>query len=113
MPTNDTVTGSDGTTIGQVSHYNAGGLVCLLIILPVLAALLGVVLWLSWILATGLLGFRGAALAVFGLAVCAAGLSRRSGRGLAGSLIMIGFAGFTLLTAALFGLAGYMLLFGG
>jgi hypothetical protein len=113
MPTNETLTGDDGIPIARVSHYNAGGIVCILIILPVLVALLGAALWLTWILATGLLGSKGAAVAVLILAVCAAEVSWRSCRGLASSLIMIGFAGFTLLTGALFGVAGYMLFFGG
>ena len=113
MPIHEIATGNGGLPIARASHYNVKGIVCILIILPVFAALLGVTLWLSWILANGLLGFKGAAFAVLLLAVWSAELSWRSGRGLAGSLIMIGFAGFVLLTAALFGVAGYTLIFGG
>ncbi len=113
MPANGTVAGNNSIPRTRESLYTAGGIVCLLIILAMLVALLGSVLWLCWILLNGLLGFNGAALAVLILAVCAAELSWRGGRGLADSLIMIGFAGFILLTAALFGVAAYRLFFGG
>jgi len=113
MATKATGTRHDGIVIARASHYNAGGIVCLLIVLPVLAVLLAVVSWLCWILVNGLLGTNGAALSVLVLVGCSAEFSWRTGRGFGAALIMAGFSGFTLLTAVLFGVAGYKLICGG
>jgi hypothetical protein len=45
--------------------------------------------------------------------VGAIGHSRWTGRGLAVSLVSVGFAGFTVLTATLFGVAAYTAIVGG
>jgi hypothetical protein len=113
MPTNETGSRRNGIAVAQASHDSAGGIVCILVVLPVLLVLLAVVAWLCWVLANGLLGTEGAALTVLGLVVCAAEFSWRTGRGFGGTLIMAGFTGVTLLTAVLFGVAGYKLICGG
>jgi hypothetical protein len=78
-----------------------------------LVILLAVALWLLWVLANRMLG---EADGVFALAVLlggAAALSRYSSLHFAGALIVAGFGGLTLSIVALFGMAGYALLFGG
>jgi cation transport ATPase len=85
--------------------------VCALII-SLFAVLMATVAWLSWILMSGLLGLPGATFASAILLLGAAALSARSGRGFADSLVMVGCGSFILLTAALFGIAGYTLIFG-
>ena len=113
MSTNATVTDDNHIAIARVSHYDAGRILGILTMLPLFTALIAAVSWLCWILASGVLGTRYAALAVLVLGVGAAGFSWRTGRSFAGSLIMFGFTGVMLLTAALYGLAGYTLIFHG
>ena len=84
-----------------------------LTILLALALILAATAWLSWIAMSGVIGSRGALLAVLGLVACAAALSRRTGQGYARSLIFVGLGGFTLLFAALYVVAGYALIFSG
>jgi hypothetical protein len=109
MRTNETVVECNG--IARVSRGITSGVVCALII-SLFAVLMATVAWLSWILMSGLLGLPGATFASAVLLLGAAALSARSGRGFADSLVMVGFGSFILLTAALFGIAGYTLIFG-
>lgn len=113
MPSRETVTGDSVITITGISgHYSAGGIIGALIVVPMLLTLLAAVAWLSWILADGMLGTLRAALTAVVLLAATAAFSWRTGRSFACSLIMVGFAAFTSLTAALFAVAGYALIFG-
>jgi hypothetical protein len=112
MPTNQTV--ARRNNIAQVSHGSMWGVVCVLTIPLVFAALVAAVAWLFWMLASGLLGPLGAAFTVAVLSLGTVTFSWRSGRGgFAGTLIMVGFGSFALLTAVLFGIAGYKLVLTG
>jgi hypothetical protein len=91
----------------------AGTTIFAMIMLQVLAVLLVVAVWLFWTLASGSMSSQGAVSIVVGLAVVAAAFSWRTRWSLASSLIMVGSGGFILLLAALFGMAGYRLIFGG
>ena len=113
MFTYETAAEDRGVTVEGTSRYSSGDFLCTVIILPLLVSLLAVLAWLFWILAAGALGApRAAGIAVVLLAGTAA-FSWRTGRGLVYSLMMVGFGSFTLLTAALFAMAGYALIFGG
>jgi hypothetical protein len=90
----------------------AEDIICILINLLVLPALLVAVAWLFWILGNGAMGTPGTFLTVASLLVGTAAFSWCTGRGFAGSLIMVGFGVVTLLTAALYGVAGYTVFFG-
>jgi hypothetical protein len=109
MSANGTVIRRNGVT---VSRSSAIGVVYTLLILPVLVAMLAAIAWLLWVLAKGLLGTLSAALGVVVLLAGAAAFSWCTRRGFADSLIMVGFGGFTLLIAALYGVAGFALIFG-
>jgi hypothetical protein len=97
----------------RVSRTNAADVIRTLIILAVFATLVSAIAWSFWILLNGMLGTGCAALIVSVLLMGAAACSWRTGSGFAVSLIMVGFAGFVSLTAALYGVAGYALIFGG
>lgn len=92
---------------------SVGGMIFTLIILPPLAAFLAAAAWLFWLLANGALGRQGSCLGLVALVAGAAAFSRHTGLGFAGSLILVGFGGLALLLCALFGVAGYALIFGG
>jgi len=95
------------------SRYKLGRAAFILILLPLLVASLAAAAWSSWTLAAGALGRQGAVLGVVALVAGAAALSRHTGRGFAHSLILVGFGGLTLLFGALFGVAGFTMMFGG
>lgn len=103
----------DPARVGHVSRSNAAGVIRTLIILAVFVTLLSLIAWSFWILSSGMLGTGYAALIISVLPIGAAACSRRTTNGFAVSLIMVGFVGFALLTAALYGVAGYALIFGG
>ena len=111
---NETDTAKIGIAITRAPpRYHAVGVICILILILALIALLGAGGWLLWILASGILGAECVTVVVIGLVAGAAGFSWQTNSGFVGSLIMVGFGGFTVLTAALFGVAGYALIFGG
>ena len=82
-----------------------------LLALPLLAASLAAAAWLFWLLANGVLGKHGTLLGVVSLIAGATALSRHTGRNFTGSLILVGFAGLSLLICGLARMAGYALIF--
>ena len=103
MSSHETVTGDSVMTRGIIGT---------LIIVPMLLTPLAAVAWLSWILADGMLGTQRAALTALVPLAATAAFSWRTGRSFACSLIMVGFGAITSLTAALFAVVGYVLIFG-
>jgi hypothetical protein len=97
----------------RVARTTATGAIPILVILAVFGTLASTAAWSFWILLSGILGTGYAALVIGVLLMGAAAYSERTGNGFAVSLIIVGFAGFCLLTVALYGLAGYALIFGG
>jgi hypothetical protein len=98
---------------GQGRRYSVGGIILSLLVLPLLAASLAAAAWLFWLLANGVLGPRGTLLGVVSLIVGGTALSWYTGRNFTGSLILVGFAGLSLLICGLYGMAAYALIFGG
>jgi hypothetical protein len=94
-------------------RYSVGGIILTLLVVPLLAASFAVAAWLFWLLANGVLGRQGTLLGVVSLVVGGVALSWHTGRSLTGSLILVGFGGMSLLICALYGVAGYALIFGG
>ena len=122
MPALDASTGfvaDDGTSRLRARHatpgrrYRAGDIALTLFILPLLAASLAAAAWSFWILANGALGRRGTILALVALVAGTVAFSRLTGRGLAVSLILVGFGSLILFIGTLFGVAGCALIFGG
>ena len=113
MPTIGVAVAKRGRLMTQMSLRAAVRAVCALTILLMLVILLAAVAWLVWVSADRILGTSCAALIAPGLLAGAAAFSRCSGRPFAYSLIMVAFGSFALFAAALYGVAGYVLVFGG
>jgi hypothetical protein len=88
---------------------NALGSIVSLIVLVLLATVLAVNLW---ILTQGVLGTAATIFSLVAVIAGAAEFSRRSGQGIVGSLVQVGFGGVTLLIGALFGIAAHALIIG-
>lgn len=113
MSTIEWVAANRGFVSTRVSRYTAVGIVCALAMLLVFATLLALVAWLFGVLANFVLGTQNATLMVAGWLAGAAAFSRCTGRSFADLLIMSAFGGFTIFVAALYGVAGCALIFGG
>jgi hypothetical protein len=113
MPTNEVESAKGGFVVTHVSCRAAIGIACVPTALLISVILLAIVAWFGWVLANSILGTPGATLLVAGLLAVATAFSRCTGRPLGYSLIMVAFGSFMLSAAALYGVAGYVLIFGG